>query len=725
MRTLQPMAWALAGLALLAGLIGLRAIDPDPVARLRLSVFDAYQRLSPRVPDGESPVVIVEIDSASLARAGQWPWSRARLAHIVERLGDAGARAIAIDLILSEPDRLSPENLADLAGERPELAPLVRELARQPSNDARLAAAIARAPVVLSLVGESGSGGATPRPRARFALAGDTPERFAPAFRFAAASLPLLVDGAAGLGSANWLPHSDQIVRRVPLLATIGGTLYPSLALEAARVGTKETTLLVRSSGASGLTAFGLQTGIETVRVASHTISTEANGELWLRYRGYDAARSIPAHQVLDGTFDRARIAGRYVLLGVSAPGLLDLRSTPLQTAVPGVAIHAEALEQILGGSNLSRPAYATGMEIVIIAIGGLAVMALLHTLGPVAAALLGVAAVLGVALASWLAFTRAGVLLDPVYPALVLVALYLTTSLSRYIRAERERSFVRAAFSHYLSPPLVEELARNPERLKLGGEMREVSVLFADVRGFTGISEGLEAQALIGLINRIFTPLTDCILAGGGNIDKYMGDAVMACWNAPVAQPEHARQAALTALAMLRALEHLNAERAVHAALAGTRSAPIRLGIGLNTGLCAVGNVGSPERLNYTILGDSVNIAARLQEASKTYGLPIIAGESTALAAPGLAFLEIDAAVLRGKARSERIFALLGDEATARSAPFTSLQSALATARTCAADGRRELALQALSGIATLALPADWPSLTPLVTHLRATLAA
>lgn len=711
----------LLGLALLAALVCVRVIDPEPVARLRLSVFDAYQVLRPRTPDRDAPVAIVEIDGQSLARAGQWPWSRARLAQIVERLADAGARVIAIDLILAEPDRLSPESLAAVAAERPDLAPLVAQLARQASNDALLATAIGKAPVVLGFVGESEGGGRAPPAKARFASAGDDPLLFAPSFRFAASSLPILLDKASGAGSVNWLPQSDQIVRRVPLLVSSGGTLYPSLALEAARVGTKETTLLVRASGASGLSAFGFSTGIETIRLAGRTLMTDSNGEMWLRFAGYDAARSIPAHQVLDNTFDRARIAGKFVLLGVSAPGLLDLRSTPLQTAVPGVAIHAEALEQILSGNGLYRPAYATGMEIVVLLLGGLAVMALLQTLGPVAAAIAGVAAILGVAAISWATFARAGLLLDPVYPSLALVAIYLTTSLSRYIRAERERSFVRNAFSHYLSPPLVEELARNPERLKLGGEMREVTVLFADVRGFTGISEGLEAEALITLVNRIFTPLTERILSGGGNVDKYMGDAVMACWNAPIAQQDHAAQAARTALAMQGALEHLNADRAVHAAVSGTTAVPIRIGIGLNTGPCAVGNVGSPERLNYTILGDCVNIASRLQEASKTYGLPIIAGESTARAAPELAFLEIDATVLRGKARAERVYVLLGDEAVARSDAFRSLQSAFAKLRADIEAGRRADALRALDAIDAIKQPVGWPSLAPLVAHLRA----
>jgi adenylate cyclase len=221
----------------------------------------------------------------------------------------------------------------------------------------------------------------------------------------------------------------------------------------------------------------------------------------------------------------------------------------------------------------------------------------------------------------------------------------------------------------------LVEELARNHDRLKLGGEMREVSVLFADVRGFTRISEGMEAEELIRFLNRLFTPLSDVILAERGTIDKFMGDAVMAFWNAPLADPRHAHNACRAALRMLAELDKLNALWAAEAAGRGEPAQPVRIGIGLNTGACCVGNVGSPQRFDYSILGDVVNVASRLEDATKIYQVPIVAGASTAAAAPELAFLEIDAAMMRGREQSERIYALLGDESVAASARFRTLK--------------------------------------------------
>jgi len=662
--------------ALLFVAVALRIADPEAVARLRLSVFDSYLALAPRPLPEALPVRIVDIDEASLKRVGQWPWPRTHIARIIDRLKEAGARTITLDLILAEPDRLSPEAFAKQFAEVPELAPLVGEASSLPSNDARLAAAIAAAPVVL---GFAGSGGTEkpPPPRAHFVLAGDDPQGFVPSFSGAISDLAILSARAPGLGAVNWIPRRDQIIRRVPLLVSAAGTLYPSLPLETLRIALKETTVFVRSSGGSRLMSFGQRTGVETVSVGRTVMPTDPNGELWLRLSRHDARRYISAHRILDGSYDAEEIAGRDILIGTSAVGLLDLRATPLDAAVPGVEIHAQALEQMLSGDHLSRPALATGAELLFLVALGAVVAWMIYHIGAVAAAAVGALAIVAVFAGSWLAYTHAGFLFDPVYPALAILLLYLATSLNTYIETESDRNRVRSAFSHYVAPQLVEELARNHDKLKLGGEMREVSVLFADVRGFTKISEGMSAEELIRFLNRLFTPLSDVILAARGTIDKFMGDAVMAFWNAPLADPRHAHNACAAALGMLKELDKLNAAWAEEALRAGEEVARVRIGIGLNTGACCVGNVGSPQRFDYSILGDVVNTASRLEEATKTYGVPIIAGARTANAARGLAFLEIDAAMMRGKEHPQRIFALLGDEAVASSERFRRLADA------------------------------------------------
>jgi adenylate cyclase len=397
----------------------------------------------------------------------------------------------------------------------------------------------------------------------------------------------------------------------------------------------------------------------------------------------------VSAYKILDGSFDPAAISGRHVLIGASATGLLDLRATPLASSIPGVEIHAQALEQMLSGAHIVRPALATGAELIFLIAAGALVAWLIRRSGALAAALIGIAAVAVIATGSWLAFAKAGYLFDPVYPSLALLAVYLTGSLLSFIRTETDRARIKRAFGHYLAAPLVEELAADPSRLKLGGETREVTLLFADVRGFSRLSEGMDAETLIRFVNRLFTPLSDIILEHRGTIDKFMGDAVMAFWNAPVPDAGHAAQACRAALAMQARLDRQNREDKAGKAAAGETHVPIRIGIGLNTGPCCVGNVGSPQRFDYSVLGDAVNVASRIEEATKTYGAPIIAGERTAREAADFAFLDIDtSARLRGKDRPEQLFALIGNEVMARSGAFETLKERYALLRAVMAVG-------------------------------------
>ena len=689
-RTRQPIALVLAA-SVLAACVALRIVDPEPVARLRLSVFDSFNRMAPRAADPSFPVRIIAIDEAGLASVGQWPWPRTRLAEIVSKLAAAGVASITFDMVLAEADRLSPDELARSLATDLQRGPLLEELKELPANDAVLAKAIARAPVVLGIAGNSSSGRAISAYPGSIAFAGDNPSVFVHAFPGGVETLPLLTQAAHGIGAVNWLPSSDQIVRRIPLLVSIRGILYPSLALEAFRVGTRQSTIFVKSSGASGLTAFGQKTGIETLRVGDTIFPTDGRGELWLKFAPEDARRTISALSVLNGTFNTADLKGRHVIIGATATGLLDLRATPLEAAVPGVEIHAQALEQILSGDHLVRPAYATGAEIAFLVLAGGLVAWLAGRSGALVAAAVGIGAIATIVTLSWLAYRQYGLLLDPIYPSLAIAALYLTVSLTSYLKSEFQRAQIRSAFGHYLAAPLVEELARSGDKLKLGGETREVTLLFADVRGFSKISEGMRAEELIRFVNRLFTPLTEEILKHRGTIDKFMGDAVMAFWNAPVADPAHALNACNAALGMLDALGRLNAELEKDALAAGKPFSPIRIGIGLNTGECVVGNVGSPQRFDYSVLGDVVNVAARFEEATKAYAVSIIVGERTAAEAPQLALLELGAVTPRGKDRPEMVFALLGDEAFANTESFRRWEAAHAGFLIAISEGKAD----------------------------------
>ena len=660
------------GTVVLASLV-LRVWDPIPVARMRALVFDTYQRLSPRAFDPSLPVRVVDIDEESLKRAGQWPWPRTVLAELTGKLAEHGAAAIGFDMVFPEPDRMSPANTLRYWPNSEALAGLKEELEKLPSNDLVFAEAIGKAPVVLGFIA-SPQATSIPETKAGFAHGGDDPRLFAPHYPGAAASLKELQDPAQGAGSLNWIPEEDQIIRRMPMLVRIGETLYPSFVADLLRLAQGASTYIVKSSGASGERAFGEKTGIVSIKIGDFEVPTEARGQMWIRFTPEVKERYLPAWKILNGEIGAEDIEGRILLIGTSAAGLLDLRATPLDASVPGVSLHAQAIEQILQGTFLQRPDFATAAELLYILVLGLLIAFLIYRSGALGSAMLGAAAIAAVIGISWYAFDVLGWLVDPVYPAIALVAIYLAGTLFMFLRTERERNRVRNAFSHYMAPALVERLADDPSRLKLGGETRDMTLLFSDVRGFTGISEGLDAEELTRFLNSLFTPLSNIILEEQGTIDKFMGDAVMAFWNAPLDDSAHASHACSAALRMMREMETLNAGWRGEAEAKGREYKPVRLGIGLNTGMCCVGNLGSETRFDYSVIGDNVNVASRLEGQSKNYDVGTVVGESTTSRAPDFAFLELDLLKVKGKTEATRAFALLGDSALKTSPDFIAL---------------------------------------------------
>ena len=653
--------------------LAMRVWDPSPVARLRSLVFDSYQRMSPLPFDPELPVRIVDIDEESLKKLGQWPWPRTLLAELVNKLGQQDAAAIAFDMVFPEPDRMSPANAVQYWPQASIIAEIKPELDKLPTNDQVFAEAIAQAPVVLGFIGLPTTD-TLPETKAGFSYAGDDPRLFAPYYPGTAADLDVLQNSAIGAGALNWIPEFDQIIRRMPMVVRVQETLFPSLAADALRVAQGASTFIVKSSGASSETAFGENTGIVKVRVGDLEVPTQANGEMWIRFTPQSKGRYLPAWQVLNGEIGEDQIAGRILLIGTSAAGLLDLRATPLEASVPGVELHAQAIEQIMRGAFLLRPDFATPAELLYILVLGLLIAVLIYRTGALGGAIVGAIAVTFVLGMSWYAFIAWGWLADPVFPTLALSALYLAGTSFVFLRTERERNRVRNAFSHYMAPALVERLAAEPDRLKLGGESRDMTLMFSDVRGFTTISEGLDAEALTRFLNSLFTPLSNIILDEQGTIDKFMGDALMAFWNAPLDDKDHANHACRAALRMREEMKTLNERWQKEAEESGREFKEVKLGIGLNTGICCVGNLGSETRFDYSVIGDNVNIASRLEGQSKTYDLVAIVGEETASRAPGFAFLELDLLKVKGKTAATRVFALLGDETLKESQSFIDL---------------------------------------------------
>jgi adenylate cyclase len=652
------------------------ASDADALSHFRLNVFDEFLRLKPRVYE-PTPVRIVDIDDDSLARYGQWPWPRTLLAKLVNRLNELGAAAVAFDILFPEPDRTSPARLiGDVEGIAPD-DPLVARFAKMSDHDQIFAAAIGRSHAVLGFAPRAKERSRLPETKATFAIAGDDPRPWVPHFRGAASSLEVLETAAAGNGILGTLPERDGISRRIPLITAIGDRLYPALAVDALRVGQGARTYVVKSTGASGVTAFGEHAGVSSIKIGHVVVPTSADGTVWVHFTPHQPERFVPASKILDGSADPDLIKDNIVLVGTTAEGLKEFRPTPLDPAAAGVEMNAQLIEQMLLGDNVQRPNWARGAEAAFMLGIGVFLLLLLPRVGPKWTALLGLSAVAPAIGGSWYAYAEYNWLIDPVFPSLVGVLVYLSSSTVMFVRTETERRQVRHAFGRYLSPAVIEQLAEHPERLTLGGELREMTLLFSDVRNFTTISEGLDAHGLTSFLNRYLTPMTDVIMSSRGTVDKYMGDGIMAFWNAPLDDPAHAEHACRAALAMRSQLARLNDGWRAEAAAEGRAFREVRAGIGLNTGECVVGNLGSDQRFDYSVLGDDANVASRLEGQTKTYLVDIIIGERTAEQAPQLALLELDLIQVVGRTKPVRIFFLFGDESVATTEAFASLACA------------------------------------------------
>ena len=691
--------------------IAFRIWDPVALQTLRLKGFDFYQRAHPRVPSNQ-PVAIIDIDEESLAAYGQFPWPRTIFAELVTKLMEAGVVVVGFDVVFAEPDRTSPANVAKVIPGLDEAT--INSLMKMPSNDLVFANTLKQSRVVL---GQS----TTSKPSAAMAerktvsssvgvkgIKGVNPVDFVFAFIGLTRNLQELEDNATGIGLFTIQPEIDGVVRRVPVIARVGKKLYPTLAIEMLRVALGRKSMLVMGD------AFGIY-GIKLTKQL--LIPTDQNGRTWINFAPHDQARYISAKDVLEGNLSPGRLAGHLVVVGTSAVGLLDIRATPVDHAMPGVEVHAQLLETVLDdiGRQSIRGAIDTLMKVPedkrdMVKIGQFREqLAQREALGPTylkwpnyaiyaeLAALLALCVLMALMAiyvgavwsmfagggtvglfigASWYLYVTHGILLDVITAGIAGFLIYSALTYLNYVREGYEKKQVRGAFAQYMSPALVEQLAENPDQLKLGGEMRDMTLLFCDVRGFTSISELYKSdpQGLTSLINRFLTPTTNDILARRGTIDKYMGDCIMAFWNAPLDDDEHAMHACESALAMMISVADLNVVLEAEAEETGMPFIPIKVGIGLNTGVCCVGNMGSEQRFDYSVLGDPVNLAARLEGQSKNYGVDIVIGEGTLLKAGAYATVELDQIKVKGKDEAVRIYSLLGDTEMRGSPEFQSL---------------------------------------------------
>ncbi len=650
--------------------------------RLQYSVFDQYNRLLPR--EKSDQVVIIDLDEESIQKIGQWPWPRTIVADMVSNLHDIGAKVIAFDMVFAEADRTSPLFIAqNNASNIPQ--DLQERLLSMPSHDDIFANAIKQAGNVVTGFTRARAEDTYRKPKLhrQVRIKKDDKTHFLKSLFFmsgSASNLPEISNAAAGNGSFTAEPDIDGIIRKVSPLINYSqtgkraeGEIYSMLGVEALRVAydPKGFAKIVFNEDASAFeTLFDLNIADK------FNIPIDQDGKLWVYYRHIGDEEYIPAWKILDHKQDVANLVkDKIVFIGTSAEGLRDIRSTPLDIFVPGVEVHVNFVEQILQDKFLLRPAIMVQAEGLLILMIGLGIILLAPFIGMGTMVFISLITICGLFYGSWFAYASHGILLDPVFASGALLLITFVSSLFSYLRSEIERKQVRQAFGLYVSPDFMEELAANPDKLKLGGEVKDLTVLFSDIRSFTTISESLSPEQLIQLMNDFLTPMSDLVMKNRGTIDKYMGDAMMAFWNAPLDDPDHARHACYAALKMNEALKPINEAVQKQCEQENRPFVPLQAGIGINTGPCSVGNMGSKQRFAYSALGDAVNLASRLEGQTKTYGTNILLGEATAKCVEDFALLELDLIRVKGKNEPVRVFTILGDEKKGQSAAFKSWQ--------------------------------------------------
>ena len=629
-------------LAVLVAAVAILVTEPPLVGVLRNTVFDSYQKWKPREYQ-PAPVRFLDIDDESMARWGQWPWPRTLLADVVDRLRDLGAAAIVFDIVFAEPDRTSPTQALQEWLDEPHVPELMERL---PDHDRVFAEALEGGKVVTGFV-LTDAEKLDPQPpatKASIITSGDDPKPFLPNFSGVVRTLPELEAAADGNGGLNIAPERDGVVRRVQLLIRLGDTIYPTLTAEAIRIGKGGSNYIVKSSGASGESRAGGKTGVINIRIGEVPVATDSQGGIWLHYTENVPERSFPIWRLLEDELTEKDVSGNIVFIGTSAAGLKDLRFNALGEVTAGAEMHAQAVEQILQGTYLKRPDWAKATEILFMVLMWGALVVLIFRYGAILAALAGTVVVAGSFAGSWLAFTDMRLLLDPVTPGAMAMAVYLVCSVSRQVQNEHEKRWIRGAFASYISPNLVHYLIDNPGELELGGERRECSFVMTDLAGFTSLVERSEPEEVLALLNEYLDGMISVSLSHEGTIDRIVGDAVAVIFSAPILQPDHAQRAVACALAMD---DFANTFRLRKQA----EGVPIGIArVGVNTGTVTIGNVGGKDFVDYRALGDAVNTAARLETVNGQLGTRICVSGSTVALCPGFVGRPVGSLVLKGK---------------------------------------------------------------------------
>ena len=623
-------------------LLGIRIDNSDPVKTLRYKTWDLFQQLEPR-KEVSNAVTIVDITEADLKKYGQWPWPRHIMAMLHARIGDSGAVMINYNILFAEPDRMGADEYLSVFPLPEDTRRILKS--RLVDTDMMFSTVITASEntvLMMSVKNEADNNLPTATP----VIEKGNVLPWLWNYPGVVAPLPKLASGTAGIGVNVTSPEPDAVVRKMPVLIAVGNKIYPSMILENVRVLNKSKRIKVVAK----------EHGIDEVLVSKKAgIPVNHNAEMYINYAEPNSYKHISAGDILENNFDPKDIYGSLVVVGLDAAGLSVLKYTP-HGLTTDQSITAQALDTLLTGKYLLRTPQADTYEIIFMGLLGL----LMIIVVPRTSVLLSVPLLLfvlgGISFASFTAYANKGFLVDPSFAVLYIFLIWSHSTYNSFATQSRLRKQIKKQFEHYLDPGMVKKLQKDPGLLKLGGETREMTFLFSDIRGFTPISEQYKGnpEGLTKLINRFLTRMTDVIIANGGTIDKFMGDCIMAFWNAPLENINHRELAIKSAVEMQIELEKLNTH------LTAENLPKISIGIGVNTGEALVGNMGSEQRFDYSVIGDAVNLASRLESSSKTLGKTLVIGEDTRNTIETLyPFEYIDSITVKGKTEEIKVYTI------------------------------------------------------------------
>jgi len=615
--------------------VGLRVYDVEPLKILRLKTFDYYQKIQPRTVTSNH-FVIVEITEQDLKQYGQWPWNRNFMADIHQRIINQKANTVQYNILFSEADRLNASSFVETQKLPKELK---EKLLLIPDNDQMLAQFFNVSDAVLMYsVKNSATDGKIKKPNILYK--GADPTAWLYNFLGVVSNLPMLLDSAKGVGVNIMIPSIDGTVRSQPLLINTDQGIVPAQILETLRV-------VMNGRAYKVVTA---QDGVKEIYLNKQfVIRPDSNAMVNINFAQPDTIPTISVGDLMTKDID---LTNKIVIVGLNAAGLSTLKDTPLGL-MTDMQISVQAMDTIATKTALDRDNQISLLEIIATTVLLIVFLILVPRLKVVYTALLLLITLSGTAYGSWYAYNSMNMLVDVSWPFLVLLITWSHLTFNNFAVQSRLRQQIKKQFEHYLAPDMVAKLQKDPGLLKLGGETRTMTFMFSDIRGFTPISEKYKGNpaGLTKLINRFLTRMTDIIISNGGTIDKFMGDCIMAFWNAPLDMKDHANRAVKSAVEMQKELKKLNKE------LKKEKLPAINIGIGINTGEALVGNMGSEQRFDYSVIGDDVNLASRLESSSKELGSTLVIGEKTKNQTNGFKFNSLGTIKVKGKTEKIKVF--------------------------------------------------------------------